>query len=319
MGKRSDVVVITGGSRGIGRATAHAFAKRGTRLVLVARGEAALDEAARECRRRGADASYIVADVADADAVDSVVSTVIARHGRIDVWVGAASVLAFGRVEDTPRETFDRVIAVNLLGQVNGVRAVLPQLRAQGRGRIVLVASLYSRVTSPYLSAYIASKFGLLGFVRSLQQELLGEKIDVRAMLPASIDTGIYQRAANYTGREGHAIPPVVGPERVAKAIVRAARGQGPAVTTVGRIQAMATVPYALLPRTFNRSIRTIADIVALRGHGVPTTDGTVFEPAPDAGGVTGGWRSSGARSILAVTALAGAATVVTTVARRGR
>jgi NAD(P)-dependent dehydrogenase (short-subunit alcohol dehydrogenase family) len=317
MGMRGDVVVVTGGSRGIGRAAAHAFARRGARLVLLARGEEALESAAEECRALGAEASWIAVDVADAAALQSAVASIVRQDGRIDVWVGAASVLSFGRVDDTPQPVFDRVVAVNLLGQVNGVRAVLPVLRAQKRGRIVLVGSLFSRVAAPYLSPYIASKFGLLGFARSLRQELIGEKIDVRVVLPASIDTRIYQRAANFSGRDGHAIPPVVSPRRVGHAVLRSARGRGAAVISVGRVQALGQIASTLTPRTYDRGIRLTSDIIALRGHGVPPTEGVVFEPDADRGEMTGGWRSAAARSILALTAVAGAAAALRAVRRR--
>ncbi|KAA9153361.1 SDR family NAD(P)-dependent oxidoreductase, partial [Microbacterium lushaniae] len=169
MGKRGQVVVVVGASRGIGRAAAYEFARRGDRVVVVARDEQALARTAEHCRTLGAETLAVPADVTDSDALGSVVRSAVQRFGRIDAWIGVAGVLAYGTVEQTPTAVYRRVLETNLIAQIDGVRQVLPVLRAQGSGRIVLIGSLYSRVTAPYVSAYAASKFGLLGFAGSLR------------------------------------------------------------------------------------------------------------------------------------------------------
>ncbi|PPG37954.1 SDR family NAD(P)-dependent oxidoreductase [Pseudoclavibacter sp. RFBA6] len=295
---RARTVVVTGGSRGAGRATALAFARRGDNLVLAARDEMALRATAAECAALGAQTLIVPTDVSRASEVDGLVRAAIDRFGRIDVWVGAAGVLAYGRVEEVPPELFDQVVATNLLGQVNGVRSALPVFRAQGRGTFVLIASVFGQVSAPYVSSYVASKFGVQGFAHSLRQELLSEpRINVRVVSPATIDTPGYQRAGNRTGRQPRAIPPAVSPHRVAAAVVRATRPGARNSRTVGRVQSAGIPLFTLFPGVYDRGIRATMDLVGLRGP-ADDTDGTVLHPVADEGAVTGGWRASQARRL---------------------
>jgi short-subunit dehydrogenase len=245
----------------------------------------------------------VVTDLADPEQVSALVRTVIERAGRVDVWIGAASLFAFGSVTQTPAAVYERIVATNLLGQIHSVREVLPHLREQGTGTIVLVGSLFSRAAAPYASAYVASKFGILGFASSLRQELVGSHgIRAKMVLPASVDTRIYQRAANYTGQDVHPIPPIVAPARVARAMEKAARGRGRDVVVVGRMQAALAMLDRLSPRAYDRVIRTSMKVFALRGRNVPTSDGAVLTPESDPGTETGGWRSTPVRVLVAAT-----------------
>ncbi len=154
------VVVITGSSSGIGRGAALAFAARGDRVVLAARSAQKLTEAAAECRELGGAALAVPTDVSDEAAVQELVRRAVKEFGRIDVWVNAAAVWSYGRFEDTPPAVFRQIIETTLFGQVHAVRAVLPQFRAQGYGVLVNVASLYGRVSSPYVAPYVTAKWG---------------------------------------------------------------------------------------------------------------------------------------------------------------
>ncbi|MGP3534709.1 SDR family NAD(P)-dependent oxidoreductase [Microbacterium sp. RD1] len=311
------VVVIPGGSRGIGRATAIAFARRGARLVLAARGSQALEAAAAECRRHGAEVVTVTADLTEPADVARLVRAAIDRFGRIDVWVGAAGVFAYGSVEQLPTDVFRRVIETNLLAHVDAVRAVLPQLRSQGTGRIVLIGSLFSRLTAPYASAYVASKYALRGFARALRQELLDSPgIDVRIVLPATIDTEIYQRAANFTRLTPHPLPPVSSPDRVARAIMRASSGRGRHSVQVGTLQSAMTVLSAAAPRVYDRVISVLVQTLGLRRPPTAPTPGVLVVPHADAGARTGGWRSRRARASAAMIG-AGAAFVLLRPRRR--
>lgn len=284
------VVVLTGASSGIGRAAAVAFARRGNRVVLAARSAESLERVAAECERVGGDALAVPCDVTEDGALDGVVRAALARFGRIDVWVGCASVYGYGSLEQMPRRSFRRILEVNLHAQIEGARAVLPHFRLRGRGTIVFVGSVFSRVAAPFLSAYITSKHGLLGFAESLRHELRRTGVTVSTVLPATVDTPIYQHAANYTGAEGWPMPPLVSPRRVAAAIVRRARRPKP-ITIVGAVQGSGW-PLSLVARPlYGVIIRAGVRRLALRGS-APTTDGTLFEPKPEQNAVPGGWRT---------------------------
>lgn len=293
------VVVVTGASSGIGLATAELLARRGDRLVLAARHQGDLEVAAQRCRDLGAPEVHVIpTDVGDETAVRELVRAAVEACGRIDGWVGAASVYSYGTLERTPPEVVEQIVRTNLLAHVWTAQALLPQLRAQGGGTIVAVGSLFSRMTAPYVGPYVASKFGLLGLTRSLRQELVGVRgVHVCAVLPATIDTPIYQRAANYTGRHTHPLPPVVSPYRVARAIVRAIDRPRREVV-VGQVQRTFVPVQALLPAVFDRTVGPLMDTVALRGGPVPPTPGAVLAPVGSGAQVAGGWRSGRARAL---------------------
>lgn len=293
-GTAGDVVVITGASSGIGRDTALAFARQGARLVLASRSAENLQPVLDECIRLGAQAISRAADVRDEQQVADLMTAAVGEFGRIDICVVNASVYSYGTFEATPSEVFRSIIETNLLGAANTARQALPRLKRQGSGTLIFIGSVYSRITSPYVSPYVASKFGLYGLVRVLRQELRRDRnIRICLVLPATIDTPIYQHAANYTGRNVHPLPPVVHPDRVVDAIVRNARSPRP-VTIVGAVQRTFIPIHALLPGLYDRFVGPLMRVFAIRrGRAAPTT-GTVLGPARDAGPVTGGWGKLG-------------------------
>jgi NAD(P)-dependent dehydrogenase (short-subunit alcohol dehydrogenase family) len=207
-------VLITGASSGIGRATAHELAGRGARLVLVARGRESLEEAAAEARTAGAGTVLVrVADVTDPDAVQAAVDDAVAEFGGLDVVVHAAQVMAYGRIEDVPREVYEQVVDVSLHGTANVARSVLPLFRKQGAGHLVVVNSLLGNIAAPLLGSYVTAKWGQLGLIRVLQQETRDEPgISVSAVQPGGVDTPIYFQAASWTGSTGRPPPPVYSP-----------------------------------------------------------------------------------------------------------
>jgi NAD(P)-dependent dehydrogenase (short-subunit alcohol dehydrogenase family) len=284
-------VVITGASSGIGRATARLFAEEDARLVLAGRDASTLEDVAAECRALGATAITLRTDVSSAEEVDRLADAAVERFGGIDVWVGNASLYSFGTFEQTPPDVFDRLLSVNLSGQVYGARAALRVFRRQERGVLVSVASVYSRITSPLVSPYVTSKFGLLGFLEVLRMELASAPdIHVCAVLPATIDTPIHQHAANHTGRAVRPLPPVTDPLRVARAIVRVSHAPR-RLTQVGRVQSLFVHARALAPSAYQAVVARAYPALALTRDAAPVSDGNVFHPDRHSSGVTGGWR----------------------------
>jgi NAD(P)-dependent dehydrogenase (short-subunit alcohol dehydrogenase family) len=217
------VLVVTGASSGIGRATALRAAERGDHLVLVARGPGALEEVGRECRASGAASVLAVpADIGDDAAVAACVDQVIQLHGRLDGVVHSAGVVAYGRTEDVPPEVFDGVLRTNLIGSVNIARHVIPVLREQRAGTLVLLGSVIGHIGVPSMSPYVLSKWGVRALARQLQLENRDLRdVHIAYVSPGGVDTPIYEQAANYDGFVGRPPPPVASPDRVARAALR--------------------------------------------------------------------------------------------------
>ncbi|RAI43789.1 hypothetical protein CH341_12430 [Rhodoplanes roseus] len=299
------VVVVTGASSGIGRAVAHAFARTGSAVVLAGRSEAPLHETARECRALGGTALVRVTDTSDPDAVALLRRVAVDTFGRIDVWINNAAVLALGRFEDVPEPAFRKVIETNLFGYVYGARAALRQFRQQGsRGVLVNIDSLLGVVTEPHASAYVASKFAIRGLSAALRQELRDTPgIQVCTVLPPSVDTPVYQHAANYTGQRARAIPPTCDPASVARTVLAVAERPRPEVV-IGRIARLVSRLAAVAPRTAERAGGRLGPILQFEAKATPPSEGNLFTSrGPHA--VRGGWRARGTR--LGVRAALGA------------
>lgn len=272
------VVVITGASSGIGRATALAVAKRRADVVLVARRDQPLAEVAAQCRRLGVRALTFHADTSEPAAMDHVAAEAVGQLGRLDAWINNAGVYLVGDVEDVPPEVFQRVLEVNVLGYVNGVRAALPHFRRQRRGAFVNVASLFAHFGGPHVSAYSASKFAVRGFSESLREELRGTGIHVSTVYPASVDTPLWDHTANYSGHAVRPVEPIYSTARVARAIVSCV--ERPRREVVVGLVARAMIATRLLaPWLFERAIRRIVDWRQLRPQVAPPTTGNLFTP----------------------------------------
>ncbi len=239
---RGRVVVITGGSRGLGLVLARRFADEGARLALLARDPVELDRAAQELRAQGADVLPIPCDVRVKEQVDDAVARVVARFGRVDVLVNDAGVIQVGPLEHMTIGDFEDAFAVHVFGPLYGALAVLPHMQAVGGGRIVNISSFGGKVAVPHMLPYCASKFGLVGLSDGLRVELRRRGVLVTTVCPGLMRTGSPPNAL-FKGRHraeyawfslGAAAPLLsIDAERAARKIVRACRrGQARLIIT---------------------------------------------------------------------------------------
>ena len=208
----------------MGLAAVERFAREGAELALVARGEAALDQAAAVAREHGVAAHVVAADLADRAAADAAVAVAADALGGLDILVSNAGAVAFGHFLEVAPDDFDRTVAVTFTGAVNVLRAALPALRAS-RGVIVATSSLMSRIPLPAFSSYTAAKHALRGFLVTVAIEEREQRTGVRVAMvsPGPVDTPIYDRAVSATGLAPAVLPDSYHPDEVAKALVEAA------------------------------------------------------------------------------------------------
>lgn len=217
------VIVITGASSGIGRETALRLAQGGAKVVVAARRDEALDDVVEQIRSEGGEATSVPTDVSVYSEVQALARAAVEQYGRIDTWVNNAGVLIVGEFEKTELDEARRLFDVNFWGELHGIKAVLPILREQGGGTIINVTSVTARRALPLMSVYSASKWALNGFTEALRAELTGSGIEVCMVMPATIDTPLYQNALSKEGVAPKPAPPIYPPSEVAKAIEKAA------------------------------------------------------------------------------------------------
>lgn len=216
------VVAVVGASSGIGRETAIQLAARGAKLVVSARSEPGLDSLVDEIRQIGGEAIAIPADVTNFEQVKAIADKAVTQYGRLDTWVHVAATAVIGPFEETTPEEFQRVIDVNLMGQVYGAMVALPHLKQEGRGALIHISSVEGVRSLPLQSSYSSSKHAVNGFLESLRVELEHEglPISVTAILPASINTPFYNKVRTKLGVKPSAVPPYYDPSVVADAIL---------------------------------------------------------------------------------------------------
>lgn len=282
------VVVVTGASSGIGRATAVQLSRSGSVVVMASRSESALLAAQQDCAP--GTTTVVPTDVSRRHEVDALMDEAIRVHGRVDAVVHAAAVLAYGRFEDVPAEVFDSALQTTLVGTANVARSALRVFAAQGGGSLVVVGSLLGKIATPYMSSYLTAKWAVHGLVRCLQIEARATAgIDISLVTPGGVNTPVYLQAGTYVRRHGRPPPPVVSPERVAAAIVR--RLDRPArETNVGPANALTVLGFRFLPGVFDRIVSPLMRAVGLSPQEVDHTAGNVLQPQPIGEAVHGPW-----------------------------
>src|SRR3954463_4980719 len=220
--KRPEVVVITGASAGVGRATVREFARRGAQVALIARGLDGLEGARREVERAGGRALVLPLDVADADAVERAAEATERELGPIDVWVNNAMLSVFSPVKEMRPEEYRRVTEVTYLGYVYGTLAALKRMLPRDRGVILQVGSALAYRGIPLQSAYCAAKHAIQGFCDSLHSELIhdGSKVRLTMVQMPALNTPQFGWVKSRLPRKAQPVPPIFQPEVAAEAIV---------------------------------------------------------------------------------------------------
>jgi len=301
--RNGKVVVVTGASAGVGRATVREFARRGARVGLIARGERGLAAAVREIEIGGGKAHAHAADVADAGAVEQAAESIEQALGPIDVWVNNAMATVLSPFADLGADEFRRVTEVTYLGAVYGTMAALRRMRPRNAGTIVQVASALSSRSIPLQSPYCGAKHAILGFTDSLRSELEHENSRVRVTavhLPA-VNTPQFDWARNHMARRPRPVAPIYQPEVAARAIVWAAHHERRELL-VGAPTLLAEWAQKLAPGLLDRYLaRTSFRAQLAEARDVPDRPDNLFSPVDSDPGAHGRFDADAHRSSFAL------------------
>lgn len=286
----SEVVVITGASAGVGRATARAFAERGAKVALLARGQEGLAGAAADVESRGGRPLPIQTDVADSDQVERAAEAVEKEFGPIDIWVNNAMTTVFSPFREISPAEFKRATEVTYLGAVYGTMAALKRMYPRDRGVIVQVGSALAYRSIPLQAPYCGAKHAIRGFTNSLRTELLhdGSQVHLTMVQMPALNTPQFGWCKTRLPRHPQPVPPIFEPEVAAKAIVWAAHHRRREVyvgaSTLEAVQGNKVAP-ALLDKYL---ARTGYDAQQTREPVDPDRPNNLFEPVPGDHGAHG-------------------------------
>lgn len=278
--KATGTVLVTGASSGIGEQVALAYAARGWKLILAARGADGLERVAGECLRAGAaDVFGHPADIGERDEVRELFDLAIDRYGALDVVVQNAALAAFGRFADVPADIFDHVVRTNVLGAANVARCALEHFRQHRQGQLVVVGSVLGQAAVPYMGAYVLSKFAITALIRTLRQEAREMPgVVVHGIYPGAVDTPVYQLSANYFGRPAKVLPFNDPPSAVARAVVAATDSGRPSERQVGWANYPMLAGYRLLPRVFDVLVGPLMRAGSFARRRMAPTPGNAFK-----------------------------------------
>jgi short-subunit dehydrogenase len=281
--KRNEVVVITGASAGIGRATARLFARQGASIGLLARDEERLEATRREVEALGGRAVAISVDVADPDQVEAAAEQVERELGPIDIWVNDAMATVFAPFDEISPEDFKRVTDVTYHGYVWGTKSALKRMRARNQGTIVQVGSAMAYRSIPLQTAYCGAKHAIKGFTEAVRTELLHDKSKVHITIvemPA-VNTPQFEWGATTLDKHPRPMAPVFQPEVAAQAVVWAAHAKRREVI-VGMSARMAVSGEKLFPGLLDRLLaKTGVSGQMMKESIAPDRPSNLWEPVP--------------------------------------
>ncbi len=233
------VAIVTGGSRGIGRAIAVALGAEGATLVLAARSPAKLDETANVVRRAGGRAETVVTELTEEDSIRSLVAVARDKFGRLDILINNAGITHSAPLEQTRTEDLDRCWAVNARAPFILCREALPLLRQAEEATIINISSVVGVKGYPLQSAYTASKHALRGMTISLAEELRGTNIRVHVICPGGVDTDMVQHVRPDIKKED-----LIGPEEIADLVLYLVTHKGNAVVDELHVRRAVSSPW---------------------------------------------------------------------------
>jgi NADP-dependent 3-hydroxy acid dehydrogenase YdfG len=289
MGRKPEVVVITGASAGVGRATVREFARRGAHIGLIARNTEALEHARTEVEAFGGRALVLQVDVADSEQVEAAALDVEKQLGPIDVWVNNAMVSVFSPAREMEFDEFRRVTDVTYLGYVYGTMAALRHMVPRNHGTIVQVGSALAYRSIPLQSAYCAAKHAVRGFTDSLRSELIHDRLNIHltmVQLPA-LNTPQFDWVRSRLPRTAQPVPPIFQPEVAADAIYWAAHHRRREVN-VGFSTVKAIWGSKVIPGILDRYLASVGyEAQQTHDRRTPHPD-NLFEPLPHDHGAHG-------------------------------
>ena len=287
---RGSTVVVIGATSGVGKATALSLAALGAQLVVVARTAEHVASVADECRQLGATVVGVTADISRPIDVDRIVTEAVDSFGAIDTWINTAAALVVGSLHQQPIDEIISLISTNVLGTTLASRAAMTHFHSRNAGVLINMSSLLGVVPNPIVPTYSMSKFAVRGLTLSLHQSTWHRSpIRVCTVLPGPIDSPMFARAANQTGRAIRAIPPAFSSQRVAAAVIRSVRKPRRQRTT-GVTGALIVLGLHVLPRFTETFVAQVAARLIFRPEAAPTTRGAL-DAANVPSSSTGGWR----------------------------
>ncbi|NPA09099.1 MAG: SDR family oxidoreductase [Chlorobi bacterium] len=278
---RGKTVVITGGSNGVGRAAAEAFALEGCNIVVAARGKEALDETVALCRDLGVSAMAVPTDVSIAGDVQNLANKALQFNGRIDIWVNNAGVMSSGKFEEIPMDINEQVIKTNLFGYMHGAYSALPVFKKQEEGILINNVSIGGFMPAPYSAVYSSTKFGIRGLMECLHGEISDfPQIHICNIYPQIQRSTGNMHSAKYSGLDFKIPPFAADPRDTAAKMVELAKNPKKDLFPDFTSMVLKNV-YGLFPKPVINSASAVMRLM-MKVKNAPSDSGNILEPSSE-------------------------------------